>query len=273
MTEFTIIGGQGFIGNALGLHLKKMNKDFVAPDKNDNQIFSKSLGTIFYCAGHGDCDKNPLKVVDSNLTFLSHILSNCEFKRLIYLSSTRLYLNQPSSNENANIQIDAHDGRRLFNLSKLAAEELCKKSGRDCKSLRLSNVYGTALNSPLFLPAITRDAILKRTVNMFVSPGYAKDYVSINDVVDSCLTISGIADKSFSIFNIASGINTKAEDIANIIEKETNAKINWHEHSINEDKFPTIEIDKIANISDYTPRNVLKDLSEMISTFKRELIN
>ncbi|WP_337242221.1 NAD-dependent epimerase/dehydratase family protein, partial [Proteus faecis] len=77
--------------------------------------------------------------------------------------------------------IHTSDNRRLFNITKLAAEEICLKSNKNITIIRPSNVYGTAINSSLFLPSIVRDAIQKKEINMFVSPEYSKDYISVND--------------------------------------------------------------------------------------------
>ncbi|MCV5223230.1 NAD-dependent epimerase/dehydratase family protein, partial [Escherichia coli] len=92
--------------------------------------------------------------------------------------------------ETDDLLVTAGDNRKLFNLTKLVAEELCIKSERDVTVVRPSNVYGLALNSTLFLPSIIRHAINNGEINMFVAPEYAKDYVSVNDVAKACVLLA-----------------------------------------------------------------------------------
>jgi len=265
--KYTIIGGKGFIGAELATYLVSQGYDCWIPERDDERVFSTDLGIIVYCAGHGDCIKNPLKVIDSNLSYLAKIIEKSNFAKIVYLSSTRLYLNGTNSAEESDLKIDSNDQRRLFNLSKIAAEELCLKSKKDSIIVRLSNVYGLALNSPLFLPAITRDAIKKKVVDMYVSPQYAKDYVSVIDVAELIHKLTLQESISGEIFNVASGINTTALEIAETLVKKTGTKINWHEITAKEDHFPVTDISKIQNLVNFTPKNVIADLSDMIDDF------
>jgi nucleoside-diphosphate-sugar epimerase len=270
MTKFTVIGGHGFIGSEVVSHLKKEHHLVFAPKIIDERIYKDDLGIIIYCAGNGDCKNQPQKVVDSNLILLARLLSDSVFDRLIYLSSNRVYINQKSSNEDSNLTITSNDPRRLFNLSKLSAEELLLKSNKNTTILRLSNVYGLALSSPLFLPAITRDALINGKVDMHVSPEYAKDYISVYDVAKLILDISLTAAPN-NIINIASGINISALQISNVLKKETSCKVVWHENSLVE-TFPITDISIIKSQFGFTPKSVLADLSKLVSEFKKQLL-
>ncbi|MFA0005419.1 NAD-dependent epimerase/dehydratase family protein [Vibrio splendidus] len=270
MSLFTVFGGKGFIGSSVVLKLRSYGYDVYVPEKKDEGIFNRNLGTVIYCAGHGDCKNNPFKVLDANLTLLSQLLEYADFEKLIYISSTRVYINQDHSSESSDVTISTNDERRLFNLSKLTAEEVCMRSGRNTCVVRPSNVYGVAINSPLFLPSITRDAIIHGVVNMYVTPLYEKDYVSVFDVVDMIIKISDKDTYNGDVYNIASGLNVSAEDIANILELETGCKINWHK-SFNNELFPVVPINKLREEFGFTPRNVLDDLKIMINDFKKVL--
>ncbi|MCC9213027.1 hypothetical protein LOK03_08040 [Escherichia coli] len=65
-------------------------------------------------------------------------------------------MNENCAKENADLLICHNDNRKLFNLMKLAAEEICRLSKRNVIIVRPSNVYGLALNSKLFLPQIIK---------------------------------------------------------------------------------------------------------------------
>ncbi|QSX36041.1 NAD-dependent epimerase/dehydratase family protein [Shewanella sedimentimangrovi] len=270
MAFYTVLGGKGFIGSEVVQQLRSSGVEVFVPEKEDKRIFERNLGTVIYCVGHGDCKNNPFKVFDSNVFLLITLLKKANFDRLIYISSTRLYMNQTCSNEDSDLTISNIDERKLFNLTKLTAEEMCLKSRLNTCIVRPSNVYGLALNSPLFLPAITRDAINLGVVNMYVRPSYEKDYVSVLDVAEMIIKISKKQSVCGEIYNIASGVNVSAEQIANILQRETGCKVNWHPCESNE-QFPVVSINKIREEFRFSPRNVLEDLKSMINDFKKVL--
>ncbi|MGB0833771.1 MAG: NAD-dependent epimerase/dehydratase family protein [Psychrobium sp.] len=269
MAHFTVVGGKGFIGSELVSFLKLKGHSVFVPQKHDDKIFSEELGIVVYCAGHGDCQNNPAKVVESNLTYLSNVVEKSHFEKLVYLSSTRVYMGIEDSEECSNLLVEYSDQRKLFNLTKLAAEELILRTSKNAAIIRPSNVYGLALNSPLFLPSITRDAILKGEVNMYVSPEYEKDYVSVVDVVTAIEKIS-LMDITDKVINIASGVNVSAGEIAAILQSNTGCKVNWHKNTL-DDYFPRTNIEIAKRKLHLKPAHVLDDLQRMIVAFKDSL--
>lgn len=268
MKKYTLIGGNGFIGSEIYKYLSERNCSvFVAP-KDDSIVFEKDLGTIIYCAGHGDCLNNPNKVFDSNTSYLKKIIDNATFSRMIYISSTRVYMGSAEDNvsEESDVVIIKNDKRRLFNLTKLLSEELCFSSSKDIIVVRPSNVYGLAIKSPLFLPSITRDAINNGVVDMYVTPDYRKDYVSVHDVAKIIYELSIREKLNSSIYNIASGENTSAREIADILQKETMCNVVWHSVD-NDEFFPITDISKIKSEFNFVPSKVTEDLKSMIEDF------
>ncbi|AZG35354.1 NAD-dependent epimerase/dehydratase family protein [Shewanella psychromarinicola] len=265
MALFTVFGGRGFIGSAIVSQLEQDGHAVQVPERGDKRIYKETLGTVIYAAGSGDCENDPVNVVQANLNLLSEIINNSYFEKLVYLSSTRLYLNQYETNEAVDLNISINDNRRLFNLTKIAAEELCLKSKRNFLIIRPSNVYGLAVDSPLFLPSIVRNALLNNNVDMYVTPAYSKDYVYVGDLVSAILKL---LDKSITgIVNIASGENTSAKEIANILELQTNCKINWLVKN-DVDYFHPIDISKIKSFINYEPVSVVDNLNKMVCDFK-----
>lgn len=270
MALYTVFGGRGFIGSEVVAQLNKLGHTVFVPERSDLTIYTDDLGIVIYCAGNGDCKNTPYSVIEANISLLSNILQRAKFSRLIYLSSTRVYMNQAKSNEQSNLTICEDDSRRLFNLTKLVGEEICLKSGREVLIVRPSNVYGVALNSPLFLPSIVRDAIQKNEVRMFVKKNYSKDYISIFDLVNAIYKLSIKKDLQNQVFNIASGNNTTASQIANVLTNKTSCNIVWQQMDSIE-IFPQTEIAQLTSEIEYTPSNVLDDLSDMIDDFRNKL--
>jgi nucleoside-diphosphate-sugar epimerase len=270
--NYTIIGGRGFIGAKIVELLEKQGENVWVPERDVPELFNKELGTVIYCAGHGDCDNGYLKVLEANTILLARVLENSKFDKLVYISSTRLYMGQNHSNESDDLTVLSKDSRRLFNLTKLVAEEILLKSNKNIAIVRPSNVYGLALNSPLFLPSIVRHAVNNGRVDMYVSPEYAKDYVSVNDVAEITVKIAKDASSNEEIFNIAAGHNTSAEQIAAILIKETSCKVVWHDNGVTE-LFPISDCSKIKLKYFFTPRKVLDDLASMINEYNHTVIS
>lgn len=269
MSQYTVFGGRGFIGSEIVKQLNQLGHNVFVPERDDETIYHQDLGIVIYCAGHGDCKNAPFAVLDANVNLLSSLLQKASFERLLYMSSTRVYMNQQNSFESADLTVCIDDNRRLFNLTKLVAEELCLKSNRDVYIVRPSNVYGVALNSPLFLPAITRNAINTGRIDMYIAKEYAKDYVSVVDVASCCIEISKLENNAQKIINIAAGYNVSAQQIADVLIEHTNCEIIWHDISPVRELFPLTDIKLLSNlVGNYSPRNVLLDLKDMINDFK-----
>lgn len=273
MKRYTVFGGRGFIGGEIVSMLEAAGQDVWVPPRNDESVFETDLGIVIYSAGLGDCKNDPLGVFDANCRLLADLLARGKFERLLYVSSTRVYMNQNSSVEGDDLTVCSDDQRRLFNLTKLVSEELCLKSGRDITIVRPSNVYGVALHSPLFLPAITRNAINNGKVDMYIDHDYAKDYVSVMDVASTCIHLSNHPASLGKIINIAAGYNVTAQQIADILQEHTGCSVSWHKIKFPNEIFPVTDISTLRSIIlEYSPRNVLFDIENMIRSFKNKLM-
>ncbi|GDX04567.1 NAD(P)-dependent oxidoreductase [Buttiauxella sp. A111] len=265
--KYTIVGATGFIGSHMLSFMKSMNVEIFCPEKNYDYNQNEDLGVVFYCAGYGDCKNDVNNVVDANVNKLKEILTAGNFSKLIYVSSTRVYINADTSSENSDLIISFNDERKLFNLSKLVAEELCRLSSKKVIIVRPSNVYGLAINSPLFLPQIIKNAITNHHVDMFINPDYEKDYVSVDDVVYIMYQLSLRNDICGEVFNIASGYNISAENIAEVLASTTGCNIKWHANNTKE-IFPVTNMEKTNAIIPHNYKNMLDDLQDMIEEFK-----
>lgn len=270
MSLYTIFGSSGFIGSEFIKHLSSTDNSIYTPKKNDLNIYKKPLGTVIYCAGYGDCKSDPFNVIDANTFLVKEILQSASFDKFVYISSTRVYMNQDISSEDSNLTVSYDDNRKLFNLSKLITEELCLNSKKNCLVIRPSNIYGLALNSKLFLPSIIRNAINNNIIDMYVDKNYSKDYLSVHDLIDATLRLLSVKNLP-SIVNIASGKNTTAEELAFVLEEETSCKVNWHQPQSTCENFPITDISLINKLIDFQPHMVLDDMREMIASYKNTI--
>lgn len=268
MRRVTIIGASGFVGSELTKYLERFGYTLRCPMRRELDDLCGDLGTVVYIAGYGVCGDihDKLNCVHANTISLISVLKNCKFDRLIYFSSTRLYMGSMDSDESSDLLLLNDDNRRLFNLTKLVSEDLCLSTEK-AVIVRPSNIYGTALKSPLFLPSIARDAVKNSHIDMYVTPSYEKDYISVEDVcmlIEKLIFTKKLKNK---IYNLASGENTTSKSISDVIEAETGAEVLWHDVE-NEDYFPVTDIYNIVSEFDFKPKSVLADLKKMIIDFK-----
>lgn len=269
MKKCLVIGGRGFIGSQIVSDLESSGCDVDIPERGDVSFFQTSYDAIVYAAGYGVCTK-PIDVIEANVNFFNEVLFKANYEHLIYISSTRLYMATPNTNEDIDLHVPQKDERKLFNLSKLVSEEVARLSGKNVTVIRPSNVYGTALNSNLFLPMIIKNALIHNKIDMYVEPEYEKDYVSVDDVSHFVTKCVNDGFKCFNVYNVASGVNVSAKSIAEIIQKETNCQVNWHTGFVGE-AFTPINIDKSKRNCNFKPKHLLDELPDIISGFKEAL--
>ena len=266
---YTIFGSTGFIGSEIIKNLKQKKIKVYKPKKNILK-FSKNLGHVIYCVGSDDWKDKPKKGYFSNLGHLQQIVHNNNFKSFIFLSTTRLYLNSNKTvSEKNNILVKPDNINYYYNILKAASESLLLSLNKNIIILRLSNVFGNNINSPLLLPTLIRNAIQKSKINISININSTKDYISINDVIDLIFKIQ--KKNRFRIYNIAGGKNITLKKIIQIIHNKTNCRVFTKNQNI-KIKEPVISINRIKKEYNFKPSlNLEKDLPSLITNFKKRL--
>ena len=265
----TIFGKGGFIGSAINHMLTKLDYQVNRGDWQRKNFNQEKLGIVIIACGIGDCRKVE-DVIYSHVDVVRNIINTANYDKIIYISSTRVYLDNVESHPYGPLLLKPDDSRVLFNQVKLLAETIIKAQNKPALILRPSNVYGKAFNSPLFLPSIIRDAIQKRVINMYVTPGYSKDYVYCEDI---CRAVAiGMERNITGVYNIASGENFSAAEIAAVIKNKINTDIIWHD-PLALDQFPVIDISESVKVFGFQPVRVKEMLNEMIDDFSNEFNN
>ena len=259
--HISVLGATGFIGSHLTATLRQRGFDVVTPAR-DADLTQRDLGTVFYCIGlTGDAPRRPFDTVDAHVDKLLQLLRLGRFDKLVYLSSTRLYLGASTGSEHETLRLDPLDRGRLFNLSKAAGESLIAESRRPARIARLSNVYGPDWESENFLPTIVAAACRDGLVALRDAPESAKDYVHVQDAVDALIHI-GLAG-NHSLYNVASGRNVTHGELATGLRELTGCSVETgpQPRTI---VFPTIDIARLTSELPFTPRNVLADLPWLV---------
>jgi nucleoside-diphosphate-sugar epimerase len=266
MTLITVLGASGFIGSALVQRVTEMGFRCQTPDRSQ-KLAGSNLGDVISCVGlTADFRSRPFETVEAHVCHLLHLLRDCEFQSLVYLSSTRVYRNQIGvASEGDSMAVDSSDLEDLYGISKLMGESVALASGRKVRVARLSNVYGSDFTSENFLSAMVRDAVSNRQITVRASPDSERDYVSINDVVGGLIKI--VREGKHDIYNLASGVNVSNLQLTQKIAEVTGCRITFDPSSAKQ-SFPTIRIDRMRAEFGFQPASVLDDLETVIASYQ-----
>lgn len=267
---FSIFGSEGFIGSQLIKYLEEKQYKYETIDVDDEKIFDKTFGDIIYCIGiTSDFRNRPFDTVESHVCLLQRILEKCKFNSLLYLSSSRVYLNSKSTKENDDLVVNPNEFENIYNISKLMGESICissKKQG--VRIVRLSNVIGNNLKHEDFLPSIIFDALSEKKIRLNLDLSSEKDYVHVDDVVKLLPEISLHGKQR--IYNIASGKNTKIQEIIKKLEDIIEYKIQVFNGG-KKQSFLKIDIKNIQDEFNFKPINFLDKLEEIIEFQKKRI--
>ncbi len=265
--RFTILGASGFIGSHLQGYLVELGNEVLTPPRAAPSVFKDDLGSVIYCIGlTADFREKPFDTVRAHICYLSDVLEKAHFDSLLYLSSTRVYANMPSTSEDQVLTVNPQDPDDLYDLSKLMGESLCFSCGRpNVRVARLSNVYGLDFTNPMFIFSVIRDAVDKKKVTLSISLDSEKDYVSINDVVKLLREIA--IRGHHRLYNIASGVNTTNRELLQSIQSITGCTL---EVAGNAEKivYPKVSISRIREEFGFSPASLDDAIAPMVHAYK-----
>ena len=258
----TVLGGSGFIGRNLDAYLRREGHHVWNPLRNDTSVFSRSLGTVFYCIGvTADFRTRPFDTMRSHVCLLADLLEKADFTTLVYLSSTRVYARNLATFEHEKLVVDPPDSSDLYNLSKLAGESLCHcYKQRNVKIVRLSNVIGKDSSSDNFMSALIRGALSGHVV-LRSAPESCKDYIWIDDVVQLLTHIA--LEGKHTMYNVASGKNLLHKDIVSRLSSLTGCHVDVLPDAVPQ-IFPGIAVDRICEEFAFVPKPVLEHLDCLV---------
>ena len=276
MPLFTVLGSNGFIGSNLCKHLKKNGHEVVSADRTwlagartskfSTNPYNENLGHVIYAVGlTADFRGRPRETMEAHVTILNELLQAAKFESLLYLSSTRIYDHNGSTNEDIEIAANPTKNDDTYNISKLAGESSCLAwPGNQVRVARLSNVLGFDTGSENFFTAIVREAAVEGTISLQQSPDSQKNYVSVEDV---CTALENISlHGTHRLYNVAGERNATHGEIAGKVAEICNAKLSTVENAPNV-SFPEIETERYRTEFPGNSEDVILGLGELVSKY------
>lgn len=221
MNRCTVIGASGFVGSRLTATLRGAGHTVFAPTRDDDGLFTRDLGQVYYCAGlTADYLARPFDTVEAHVGLIARILRDAHFDRLVYLSSTRLYdwMGPDAGREDEALSLTPTEPRHLYDLSKALGENLClTQSGGRAAVARLACVWDWRDGAPGFLSEWLQKARRTRALHLESGAGYVRDYIHLDDTVAALRAI--VDATATGIFNLASGENVSNGELAAVFEQ------------------------------------------------------
>ncbi len=151
----------------------------------------------------------------------------------------------------------------LYAKSKVMLEEILQNSGINYLILRLSNPYGgyqIAGKRQGVIPILIRSALLDEPFHLWASSDSVRDYFYIDDLAKA-IDLLIQHNISREIINVGSGTGASLEKVIEIIEEETNSKIEITREDSNVPIVDSIVLDihKLEKLTGYKPTVSLEE--------------
>ncbi|MCS7060639.1 MAG: NAD(P)-dependent oxidoreductase [Anaerolineae bacterium] len=205
----------------------------------------------------------------------------CE--RFIYTGSSLEYGPKPAPSHES----DLLKPSSYFGATKAAASTLCQQAALAGRCpvvlLRLYSVYGPWEAPHRLIPTALMAALGDGHISL-TEPGYRRDLIFVEDVVEACLQAAQIDRAVGEIINIGSGQQWANEEIVTMIEAITGRKLNVRMGTYpprqTDTSFWVADISKSRDLLNWEPRHTLeKGLCKMLDwliprqTIYAELMN
>ena len=267
MSKISLVGGGGYIGKALNNSLTLNGHKVGHIRRNDLIDSSINHGHVIYCSGvtSGDFKNRLHEIVDSHVSHLSKLLQVLRCESFVYLSSTRIYEKQVSATESSKIYCDPLNISDCYNLSKLLGESIVMNSRVNKPSVARISYVVDGVNDHFFGPLLGTSSYEKVVLNGH--PETKKDFIMLSDVV-SCLESIALSGNS-EIYNVATGVNIRFEELKILIEKSLNRMVTFNAR-LEKRTSPDIEITRVVNEFGFKPRDVLVDIEKTFMENSRQ---
>ena len=267
MNHHTVLGASGVIGSRLVEYLRQNGQNVNAIGRCGNIDYRANLGHVYYCIGiTADFRTRLHETVRAHVSLLQEILERAQFDSLMYLSSTRLYQNNCTTQEYDDISVNPTNSDDLYNISKIMGESLCLVAANPrVRVVRLSNVITSYnISSPLnFFDDILSSILRSKHLKLNSDLRSEKDYIDIDDVVDLMARIA--QEGTCRIYNIARGENTALATLLDALRQcldfDIAVEVAPNSPTV---KFPSINTSRITGEWGFVPKPIFKTIQERI---------
>jgi UDP-glucose 4-epimerase len=213
-----VIGANGFIGrNICSHHIFKKDEVYAFINSNydkvpkECKIFSPTqscsiiLDYLYVTVGNYSLSFDQYLIQTQEI---SKIISNLDFKKIIFISSTAVY-----GNHSLPIELNPdYSNPNIYGVIKLLQESLIKQFHNYC-IVRPTYVYGNGMGNNSLIPTWINSAIKSQTINVLGNGTRSQDYIHISDLLQ---VFDNIPQENTTVL-AATGQSISNIDLANLI--------------------------------------------------------
>jgi nucleoside-diphosphate-sugar epimerase len=261
--NFTLPGGNGFIGRCLQQQLQAAGHEVFLPERDFQIDPQRNYGHVIFCVGlTADFRVKPRETVDAHVCLLNRYLYGMQFESFLYLSSTRVYRFADNTSESADVPVNSNDPDQIYNLSKLMGESACLTFDHPAvRVARLSNVFGEGAEDS-FLGQLIQQSRQHNRLMFETAADSEKDYISIEAV---CNLLEQISLKGkHRLYNLADGSNINNQQIGEWIGDALGIEVEFKSEAPSI-RFPKIDNHRIQQEFSYLPGSAQVDLRTFIN--------
>jgi nucleoside-diphosphate-sugar epimerase len=157
----------------------------------------------------------------------------------------------------------------------LLCQEFARARGRSVVVVRPFSVYGPEESERRFVPTVVRAALRGEELVLTV-PGYRRDYVYVDDVVEAALLAAGDPGAAGECFNVGTGVEWTNEELVEQVEKATGRhvrrRVGGHPPNPSDTQHWSADLGKVRRRLGWTPRHSLaQGLGETVRWFEERL--
>lgn len=231
MGKILIIGGCGYVGSKLFLHLSSkysvdtLDKEYFGNRVNSknikknysniNQKFLSKYSVIILLAGHSSvamCEDNMIPSFQNNIVNFLNLLTKIRDQKFIYASSSGIY--GKTGKKSAKETDDRYKPTNYYDLTKKTIDDYSSLTDINYYGLRFGTVNGGSPNLRIDLMINKMYHTAKKTKKIHIVNGdILRPILGINDLCRAVERIIEIKEKKPGIYNLAS-FNKKVTQIA-----------------------------------------------------------
>lgn len=172
---------------------------------------------IYHLAVHGAYSFQ----TDADETIRTNVFGTWNLLKACASINYKVFVNAGSSSEygskpHAMRETDVLEPNSYYAVAKSAQTLVCRHTARleqrPINTFRLFSVYGPYEEPSRLVPTVVRHCLEGRALEM-VSPGTARDFVYVDDVVDAFLRIDKLGSLCGEVLNIGTGLQSTVRDI------------------------------------------------------------
>jgi nucleoside-diphosphate-sugar epimerase len=265
--KIAITGSRGFVGRRLVSALERHKTRFVLLeiDVRLSDAWNEDFNVLIHLAAATPVDfaSDPGAAFRTNVGGVINALEACRQRNAAFVFPSTCGVYRPVGAGPVS-EASPVEAKTAYASSKLMGEMICESYAVHyeipCHVLRFFNIYGGGQEEPFVIPHLLRSSLEGITATVR-HPDSARDFIHVDDVVDSLLKASASKESGFRVLNIGSGEPHTVRELIDLIGQVTGKAVRWAQAAGPDDTHDAIwaDIQRAKEHLGWTPKINLRD--------------